>query len=733
MNSISPLEAKNLYKPLGGPAAIGAVDTPILLYYWRAIERRRWIVGGIIVVALILGLVATLLMTPKYTAYAQIEISRVQDNVTNVESLQGEDNGQNLEFYQTQYALLATKSLATRVARSLNLANDPAFTSAFNIDREEEGDVAPQRTSSGQSQVQRDTVQALRDHIIVSPVRGSSLADVGFSSPNPVLSAQIVNSWTTQFIEASLDRRFASTADARKFLEGRLAQLREKLEDSERELVSYATNKRIIPLAQKEDAQGKTSTERTLVGSNFDALNSELASATAARIVAESALKGAAGISSGLLNNTTVNGLRQERALLQAQYAKLMTQFEPRYPAAKALQSQIAELDRSIATEEGRVQSNVASTYSQARARENELQQRANALEGELIAERGDQIQYNIYQREVDTNRELYDALLQRYKEIGVAGVGANTVAVVDRAEPPEKPSSPNLPLNLLLSVLGGVFVAGLTVFTLEQVDQSLRDPADVNRLLGVALLGSIPIVRDVEVVSSLEDRKSALSEAYLSVKTNLSFLTEHGMPRSLMLTSTAPNEGKSVSSYALAQTLARTGSSVALIDADMRNPSVGNFVPEVGNHGLSNYLSGQDDWRQLLKQTEMPGFAVMGAGKTPPNAGELLSGVRMRLLIGELLRVYDHVIVDTPPILGIADAPLLSSAVEGVVLTIEANRHKIKGIQNALRRLYAANAHVLGAIVTKLDERNAAYGYGYDYGYGYGSRQGSADATAEA
>jgi len=187
------------------------------------------------------------------------------------------------------------------------------------------------------------------------------------------------------------------------------------------------------------------------------------------------------------------------------------------------------------------------------------------------------------------------------------------------------------------------------------------------------------------------------------------------------MLTSTAPNEGKSVSSFALAQTLARTGNSVVLIDADMRNPSVRSFVKLSKEEGLSNFLAGQDNLQLLLQQTSIPTLQVIDTGPTPPNAAELLSGDRMRALITELQKKFDHVVVDSPPILGIADAPLISSAVEGVILVIEANKHKMRGIQSAVQRLAAANAFMLGAIVTKLDERNADYGYGHGYGYGYG------------
>lgn len=712
------------------PRAPGPLRTPIVEQYWQALRTHKWLVAGIIAGCLALGLILTLLMTPKYTATSRIEISRQQENVTNVEGLEDKDVGQSLEFYQTQYSLLESRSLAERVARALNLANDRTFVQAYGLEDEKNADISAKAPRASDARNKR-IVDILLDNIDISPIRSSALVDVSYTAPNPALSAKIANAWTDQFIAANLDRRFASTADARKFLEDQLQKLRTRLEESEANLVNYSSSKRIIPLSTTQSDDGKTQTQQTLVASDLQALNTELASATAARIQAESAYR-QSGVTEGALDNPAVNALRQQRALVEADYAKMLAQFQPDYPPAQALKSQLRELDRGIAREEGRSRSRVGDAYQEAVRRESQLRSKVNALEDQLIQQNRDSIQYAIDQREVDTNRELYNALLQRYKEIGVAGVGSNNVAVVDRANTPQKPSSPKLAVNLAIMLLLGLAISGGALVLLEYMDQSLKDPHDVDRLLGLPLLGAIPRVRDQDVAEDLNDRKSLSSEAYLSVKTNLSFLTDHGVPRSLMLTSTAPNEGKSVSALAIARTLGRTGSSVILVDADMRNPSVGSLTDIQNKQGLTNYLSGMDDWRSLLVDAGHDGFVVMPAGPIPPNAAELLSTNRMHKLVTELVANFDHVIVDSPPILGLADAPLISATVEGVILMIEANKHRLRAIENSLRRLQNANANVLGAIVTKLDERNSSYGYGYGYGYGYeyGSKR-SASASA--
>lgn len=240
-----------------------------------------------------------------------------------------------------------------------------------------------------------------------------------------------------------MDRRFASTADARKFLEGRLADLRARLETSERDLVNYAETKGIVALGKSKSADGRTEVERTLVSSDLEALNSALAAATANRITAESrAQQRGGGANAEALNNIAIGQLRQKRAEVAAEYAKMMAQFEPGYPAAVALSEQLKALDVSIAREENRVLTSRSSEYREALQREADLKSEVDDLKARMNRQQKDSIQYNIYQREADTNRELYDGLLQRYKEIGVAGVGANNIAIVDTAKIPEKPSS---------------------------------------------------------------------------------------------------------------------------------------------------------------------------------------------------------------------------------------------------------------------------------------------------
>jgi len=707
-------------------APTGLTLVPLLFTYWRMAVRRRWMILSIVAGAMVFGLVVTLLVTPKYTATATIEIARQQDKVTNVEGVTPETAGIDQEFYQTQYSLLRAQSLAGRVVRSLRLDAGTRLYDLYGIEPVEIARPIGRSATEHARLLREHRLRQLEDILLanlsIDPVRGSRLINVRFTSPEAAFSAQVANEWTRQFTDMTLDRRFQSTAAARQFLETRLEQLRLRLEQSERELVGYASNQRIINIQSNRDESGRTIGERSIIADDLQAINLALAAATAERVRAEARLREPGVSTSVSLNNDTVSGLRKRRADLAADYARALAQFEPEYPAVMALKSQLDALNRSLAQEEGRIGAGIQGEYREAVDRERQLREKVDNLKAQLLDQRRRSIQYNIFQREVDTNRSLYDGLLQRYKEIGVAGVGANNVSLVDQAATPVKPSSPNLLVNLLLSVLVGLLIAAVAVQVRELVEDAITDPQDLQDALALPTLGVIPNAGTESVIDLLTDRKSIASEAYMSMQTNLQFSSDHGTPRTLVVTSTRASEGKSTTAFATATQLARIGRSVILIDADMRSPSVHHLVGIKNTAGTSNFLSGQDDVAKLIQSTAISGMSVMVAGPIPPNAAELLTGKRMSLLLDSLLKQFDHVVVDAPPVLGLADSPLIASKVEATIYAVESNGAKARQIRSAIERLRAVNANIVGAVLTKYDANKARYGYGYDYGYSYGS-----------
>jgi len=681
-------------------------------FYVALVNYRKWVIG-IIVACLLLGLLTTFLSTPQYTSTARIEILPDAPVATTVEGEREGGKINELAFYNTQYSLLESRSLAERVVRAGNLTGDKAFIAAFKLDASDGS-----MTSGERRDLTNRAAEILLDQLRVTPVRTSSLVDVSFSTASPQLSAKLADLWVTQFVQASVDRRFAATTDARKYLETRLEGLRQNLEASERALIGYTMEKGIVTISSETDASGKTKTQ-TLVASDVEAVSKGLAEARQMRIAAEAELSntqtGPAQVSAPALA-----ALRQKRAETAAELARLLTVFAEDYPTVASMRAEVANLDRSIATETARSTQGNREAYGAAVKRERELQSELDRLTQLYNFQQRESIQMAILQRDVDSNRELYDGLLQRYKEIGASGVGANNISVVDRAKIATKPSSPNIFLNLALALLLGVSLAAALLLVLEKLDSSVRDPQDVVGRFGLPLLGAIPEVVDRDVAEAVLDKKSTVYEAYFSLMTNLTFLTEHGAPRSIMITSSRPKEGKSNSALSIATVFAAAGKNVVLVDADVRNPSLNRYLHMPNTRGLSHYLSGDEDLPSMITRLPEFGFSIISAGIMPPNAAELLGSERFAVLIDTLLTQFDHVIVDSPPLLGLADAPLIARRVEGVLFTIEANSTKNRAISTALTRLRMSGAKLFGAIVTKVGAKNQIYGYGYGYGYGY-------------
>lgn len=709
---------------LDGPGA-EVEHSPLIRHYLRIALRWRYVILGTTIAFAVLGLVITLLMTPKFTAETTIEISREADKVSNFQGVNPETSIADQEFYQTQYGLLKSRSLSERVATQLRLADNANFFEMFDVESDEPAfaRVNDRYSAQGRPASLRVAGELLRANLRIDPTQLSRLVDIRFTSPNPTLSARVANAYADSFIQTNLERKIQATSYGRNLLQQQIAQAKERLDESQRQSVRYASAQRIINLPTQSSTSGATS-ERPIIVDELEALNTALSQAIGDRVQAEARYReqGGDGASGDALRNQAINSLRQRRAELSADYQKMMTQFEPQYPPARALKAQIDQLDRSVTREEARVSGSTQAEYRAAERRESELRARVEQLKSNYLDVRNRSIQYNIYQQEVDTNRALYDALLQRYKEIGVAGgVGINNIAIVDQADVPELPSSPRLLLNLALAIFAGLGLGALIALALEQLDEAIADPREVERRLGLPLLGTVPKIDNIEPRLALLDRKSELVEAYLAIQTSLTFATEHGVPRSLAVTSTRPAEGKSTTALALATMLSRARRSVVLVDGDMRSPSV-HALAGVGHEvGLSNFLAGQDDLDSLIFPLSDLGFVIITAGPLPPNAGELLTGNRLAVLIERLLERYDHVIIDSPPVMGLADAPLIASRVEGVVYAVESHQIRSSLVKTALARLRSAHAHIFGGVLTKFEARKASYGYGYEYGYGYG------------
>lgn len=680
---------------------------------WRVAVEWRWLILAAVGTGIAAAVLITLLTPLKYRSTTSLQL-----NPPTVQVLDDDKGGRqntgtsDVNFIGTQLGLISSQAVAERVAQDLNLANNPQIVGS--------GTDRAANTKIAAAIVQRGTTVKLQPQ--------SSLVNVSFSARDPQLAAKVVNGIADAYITTNLERSYQSSSYARDFLQRQIATTRRDLERSERQLVAYAQQQRLITTGGTGNDQG--SDTNSLTGSSLVALNEALAATQAKRIAAEQRYREA--VSGGPTTETSANTapLRAQIAGLEAQYQQKLQTFRPDYPEMAALRAQIDALKASVRTETRTASADRAGSLRQdfqaARAEEDRLRQQVSELSSSVLTQRGQRIRYTILQRDVDTNRSLYDALLQRYKEIGVAGgIGTAVASVVDRGEVPSTAYSPNLYLNLGIGAAVGLILGMLSAIALEFINDTIKTPEDVRNKLHLPFLGGVPAAR-IEPIEELKDVLSPVTEAYLSTATALQFVTEGGAPKTLLVTSTRPAEGKSTSALALARAFTRLGKTVLLIEADMRRPV---FVTGRDDIGLAHILTNDSALSEHVLRTDIQNFWIMPAGRIPPSPPELIASARFAALIADASMTFDHVVIDGPPVLGLADSPLLSTIAQATLMVVEAGRTRTRAAVEAQNRLRTAGARMVGVILTRY-QAEAAYGYGYGYGQSKDQYRYVADAN---
>ena len=717
-----------------------------LLAYWRMLVKRRWLIAGIIVAVVAIALIRTLLTPPTFRATAVMQIDSESMQVMQVQGITPMQGGWDPDFNQTQYELLQSRSLAERVAEDLNLVDSnifeqlkppswstrlgellnpdsrikekPLAPKAIDESSSVGGDAAATANVAGNAARKlRSATALIQGGVSVDPIRNSHLVRVSYDSMLPAFSARVANALADGFIASSMDRQFGASSYAKKYLEDQLAQLKSRLEESERSLVAFAQKENLVP-----NADGTS-----LVGQNLVDLNASLAKAQDQRIRAESRWQEASKVSGAalpadMLADSILRTLQQQRALLQGQYQQKLQTFKPDYPEMLSLKGQIDEADKQIENELKNIRASVKAEYDAALGQEKMLETQLDTLRTQTLEADRTSIQYNILKRDVDTNRQLYNALLQRYKEVGMAGgAKSSNISIVDRAEVPMSRFAPSLSRNLMLGFLLGAMLGVMIALLLEYIDDSLKTPHDIEHHLRLPVLGIIPKLAKQTPREALEDPRSAFSESYRSVRTALQFSTERGVPKALLITSPSATEGKSTSALTLAQNFVQLGKRVLLIEGDLRNPSLAKAMGLVGNDGLSSILSGARTFANSVTTTDNKNLDVILSGPLPPSPTELLAGARLVSLLLIAAQKYDQIIIDGPPVLGIADAPILANAAGGTLLIVRSGSSRISSAQAAIKRLRATRARLIGVLLTQYDAKASGYGYEYESYYAYG------------
>jgi len=737
---------------------VSAEEVPHLLDYWNVIAKRRWVVLSCLLIVFTTVAIGTLKKKPIYEGKVLVEINPEQPNVLNFQEVLQLTSIDIESYRETQYRVLQSRTLAEHVVDNLKLYRYPEFYKGrflfglIQSDPDKIPKASDPEPPDRSMNAYRNAVKHFIDNIDVSPVRRSNLVELSFYSENAELAARIANQLSNDYIRQNLQVKWDETTKASEWLQEQLVGLQAKVEKSDDALQSYARANSIIFVEEKQ----------SLVNERLKQLQEEYTKAQTERYARESVYNlvqaGRVQDLPGFLDNRLIQDLSVRLAELQRDYAQLTATVKPEYPKAIALKKQIDTIQASLDRQKKNLSQNIIDSYHSALANEKFLEQAVNEQKKEVndIAEKS--IQYNILKRQVDTDRQLYDALLTRRKEATVsAGVQASNVRVVDAAEVPKSPVKPRVVLNLALGIiLGAAFGVGLAFFQ-EYLDNTLKTPDEVERLLRLPSLGLLPgYISDgtgkagdekLAVVNrgnngdfapAVQTGREAI-EAYRSLRTSI-LLSANPVPKMLLITSALPSEGKTTVTVNLGATLASLGSKVLIVDCDMRRPRCHRSTGVENKPGFVRCLTGHVELADaILPVPGVPNLSVIPCGPIPPNPAEVLSAPLTVDLLRRLRSQFEYVLLDSPPLLTVSDSRILATLTDAVVLVTRAYSTPFDLVRRARGLLYNAGARILGVALNSVDaHKQGAYGdgdgYGYyrhGYGYGYGYGQDSNEDSA--
>jgi polysaccharide biosynthesis transport protein len=721
-------------------------ETPHLLDYWNLILKRRWVVLSCLLIVFSTVAIGTLKERPVYQGKVLVEINPEPPNVLNFKEFLQIDTQDVDSYRETQYKILQSRSLAERVVRDLKLYLYPEFYQSHRLlgliqsnpkKIPSPSDLGPPDPNSDAF---RNSVKNFLESVDVSPVRRSNLVEVSFYSHDPKLASRVDNQLASDYIDQNLQVKWDETMKASDWLQNQLVTLKGKLERSEDALQKYAQQNSILFITEKQN----------LVNARLEQLQQQYTKAQADRFQKESLYNlvqtGKVQDLPGVLSNKLIQDLSERLAELNRDYAQLTSTVKPEYPKAVALKRQIDTVQTELDDEKRALSQNIVDDYRSAFANEEFL---AKALDEQkkVVNEIADKsIQYNILKREVDTNRQLYDGLLQRLKEAQVsAGLKASNIRVVDAAELPKSPVKPRVLLNLALGIILGLGLGVGLAFFQEYMDKTLKTPDEVEHLVRLPSLGVLPtfslngdgkgaeanlaalVPQEGTLTAPAIQTHPSVLEALRSLRTSI-LLSANPVPKLLLVTSALPSEGKTSLTVNLGVTLASLGSSVVIVDCDMRRPACHRSTGVENKPGFVRCLTGQVELAQaILPVRGVNGLSVIPCGPIPPNPAEVLSSPIAGELLRRLRSEFEYVLVDSPPLLSVADSRILATMTDGVVLVVRAHATPYDAVCRARTLLYGAGARILGVALNDVNMRKDGYAYNYYYRYGYGYGYGSA------
>ena len=710
--------------------------------YFRVLVKRKWIVVGCLLTIFTVVAVATLRQVPIYEANGSIAVKKPDSSLNFKDA-----NAISFDYYdptemETEVKILQSDLLALQVIKELNLDRQPEFGGKSPASALPSSlDLAPDPLEADPSRTS-SLLSSFKGRLTISLLPNSRIMSVRFRDSDPQTAQNVVNKLMGDYQENNYKTRFNNTMQVSDWLGQQLVDLQMKVETSQEKLVRYQKEHEILGIDEKQN----------ITTAKLDELNKALTIAESERMdkeafydlmkagdpdaIASSAggLEGPGGggqSASGLLE-----ALRGKQADLKIQIADLNTQFGPSYPKLAQLNNQLAEIEAQLQSEMKKIASKVKGQYTTALGREDLLSQALEKQKQAANKLNESAIEYSLLKRDLETNRQLYEGLLEKLKEAGISeGLKSNNFQIVNSARVPTYPVEPNVPRNL-----GFAFVLGLTsgvglAFLLEGLDNTVRTTEQAQAISGLPPLGMIPLgsktAREgasskrlvlassneaVELITHVRPQ-SQMAESYRALRTSLLLSHLGAPPKVIMVTSALPQEGKSTTSINCAVVLAQKGVRVLLIDCDLRRPSIHKTLGMGPRSGLSNVLTGSVTLKQAITVAPtLPNLDVLPAGTPPPNPAELLASTNMRDVLTELREQYDHIVLDTPPTLSVTDAVVLSPRADAIVLVIRSGSTTKQALRRSRDILMQVNARVSGVLLNAVDLSSPDYYYYYEY-----------------
>jgi succinoglycan biosynthesis transport protein ExoP len=712
------------------PAFSTAVTDTTLSETLITLRKRKKVLLVFVLLGLIYGIYNAETQPRIYEAFGRIQVRSGSSNEYRVSAVPGvsADSGQRL---LTEVAILQSDSLMLTVAREMDLANNPDFL---------DGETPKPRASLDEPAVRQAVIHKLLANLKISQVQKTEIIRISYQSLSPKLAAAIVNKVISAYIQRSYETRFSSSQRVSNWLSGQLDDLKQQVQTSQERMLDVQKRLGILGF-DPDHSQITASLEQLSTASN---------EARIARIMAESQYRMLNGMDPNTIEGpvmpqsgaavSQLSTLRAQLATARAGLAQMESDLGPNHPQVKAQKAQIDELAKEINTEQQRLVLQAKQNFLAARKNEEDTMASLESEKNKAYKLRDDLVEYTIRQREFESNRNLYEGLLQRLRTAGVeAGLESLEIDVVDPALLPASPILKKKSTLVLTYFVIGLAAGIMMAFLLESLDTGLRSVAEVEGILELPSLAIIPRFRRpsespgqsaaLRNVISLSQPKSQFAEAFRSLRTALLLSSAGHPPKFILLTSATPSEGKTTASTNLATVLAQSNSRVLLIDADLRRPTVHERFGLSAKVGLSTLLTGAVTLERAVQQVaEVPNLDVLVSGPMPPFPTEMLSSETMRQVLEHAGEIYTHVVIDSPPVLSVTDAVILAREADAVVLVIRQGKSSKHIVRRARDLLLRSGAPVTGILLNAVDISSPDY-YGY---YGY-SGYSSAGADAES